>query len=91
MDFSNITLMPLVVLGCLCVGFIVKSTDILKDRYNRYIPLIVGVLGIVISVWIAINNGDNITPETIIYGLVSGLASTGMYQAFSAFINQKGE
>ena len=38
MDFSKIELMPLVVLGCLAVGFVIKNTNILKDKYNQFIP-----------------------------------------------------
>ncbi|HAP4298491.1 TPA: holin, partial [Enterococcus faecalis] len=49
MDFSKIELMPLVVLGCLAVGFVIKNTNILKDKYNQFIPLIVFILGILIS------------------------------------------
>ena len=38
-----------------------------------------GVLGTGLSIWI---NKANITPEVILTGLFSGLASTGLYEAF---------
>ena len=82
MDFSKIELMPLVVLGCLAVGFVIKNTNILKDKYNQFIPLIVFILGILISWWIQ----GKITPENTIYGALSGLASTGLHQSFKNFI-----
>ncbi|HHZ7858140.1 phage holin family protein [Enterococcus faecalis] len=82
MDFSKIELMPLVVLGCLAVGFVIKNTNILKDKYNQFIPLIVFILGILISWWMQ----GKITPENTIYGALSGLASTGLHQSFKNFI-----
>ena len=82
MDFSKIELMPLVVLGCLAVGFVIKNTNILKDKYNQFIPLIVFILGILISWWVQ----GEIKPENTIYGALSGLASTGLHQSFKNFI-----
>lgn len=76
----------LIVLGiCLCVGFIVKHL-ITTDKVNRYIPLIVGVLGVVLNVWV---NGWQFSPEILLGGLLSGLASTGMYELFRNFIEKK--
>lgn len=82
MTLPDITIFPLVLLGCLAVGFILKQTDILKDKYNQYIPLILAILGVLLSWWV----NHSITPETTIYGAINGLASTGLYQAFKAFI-----
>lgn len=58
------------------------STDLLKDKYNRFIPLIVSVVGVLLACWI----DGSIRPETIVYGALSGLASTGMHQAFTRLI-----
>ena len=82
MELPSFELMPLVVLGALVVGFVLKSTDLLKDKYNRFIPLIVSVVGILLACWI----DGSIRPETIVYGALSGLASTGMHQAFTKLI-----
>jgi hypothetical protein len=76
----------LIVLGiCLCVGFIVKNL-IATDKVNKFIPLIVGVLGVVLNVWV---NGWQFSPEILLGGLLSGLASTGMYELFRNFIEKK--
>lgn len=76
----------LIVLGiCLCVGFIVKHL-IPTDKVNKFIPLGVGVLGVVLNVWV---NGWQFSPEILLGGLVSGLASTGMYELFRNFIEKK--
>ena len=69
---------------CLCVGYIIKhSLDFIP---NKYIPLIMACLGLIMSVC---TNLDKITLEVILTGLFSGLASTGCYEAFKNLI--KGE
>lgn len=74
---------PIVMVICLGVGFVVKNF-IPTDKVNKYIPVIVTVLGILISAW----NTMSFTPQTIAMGLVSGLASTGLYELFNNFINK---
>lgn len=81
MEFLNNYMLPVVLGICLCVGYIVKQW--LRDIDNRYIPAIVAVLGVFLSVWI---NCWSVTPETILAGLISGLGSTGMHQMFKQFI-----
>ena len=66
----------LVVLAiCLCVGYIIKHS--ISFIPNKYIPLILGVLGIILNLWI---NGWSLTPEILLGGLASGLASTGTHE-----------
>ncbi len=73
-----------VVVGiCLCVGFVIKYV-VNNDKVNRYIPLIVAVLGLVLNVWV----NHDITPDIVLGGLVSGLSSTGLYEAFKQFLKQ---
>ncbi len=83
MDLSFLSeYIVLVVLGiCLCVGYVIKhSIDFIP---NKYIPLIMLVLGTVINLII---NLDHITAEVILAGMVSGLASTGLHEAFKNII-----
>ena len=76
----------LIVLGiCLCVGYIVKNL-IPTDKINRFIPLIVGVLGIVLNSWL---NAWTLSPEILLGDMASGLASTGLYVLFRQFIEKK--
>lgn len=84
MEFLNDYMLPIVVGICLCVGYIVKKW--VKDVDNKYIPTIVAILGIFLSAWIS---GWQITPQVILSGLVSGLASTGMHQLFKQYIEDK--
>lgn len=76
---------PLIVGICLCIGYIIKNI-IPNDRINRYIPLIMGVLGVVLNVWI---NRMSFTAEILLGGLFSGLASTGLYEMFRNLINNE--
>lgn len=87
MDLTILTqYLSVVVVGiCLCVGYIIKhSLDFIP---NKYIPLIMGVLGLIINVLI---NLSNLSAEVILVGLFSGLASTGLYETFKNILN-KGE
>ena len=84
MEFLNDYLILLVVGICLCVGYVVKHV-VPSDGVNRFIPLIMAVLGVLINTWL---NGWMITPEVLLGGLASGLASTGMHQLFTQFINR---
>ena len=87
MEFLNEYLVAVVIGVCLCIGFIVKHF-IPTDGINKYIPLIVGVLGVLLNVWL---NEWTFTPEIFLGGLVSGLASTGMHEAFAQFTKKRTE
>lgn len=73
--------------AALCVGFIVKYV-VTNEEINRFIPLIAAVVGLVVCLWDA---NWAATPQVFVTGLVSGLASTGLYEAFANFIKKKGE
>ena len=75
---------PIIVGICLCVGYVIKNV-ITTDKVNRYIPLIMAVLGVVINVWINMQ----FTPNILLGGLFSGLASTGVYEGFKNLLNKK--
>lgn len=68
----------IIVLGiCLCVGYVIKNS--LDFIPNKYIPLIMLILGTVLNI---IFNIHSITGEIILVGMISGLASTGLYEMF---------
>ena len=68
---------------CLCVGYVIKNS--LDFIPNKYIPLIMLILGVTIN--IVINRKTGINANTILAGMLSGLASTGLHQAFKNLIN----
>ena len=86
MDFSVVTehFEQVVVLACLGVGYIVKKW--LADVDNKYIPTILFFLGAILNMVIC-----GFTIENAVYGAIAGLASTGMHQAFTQFIEGKKE
>lgn len=84
MEFLTEFSVPVIVGICLCVGYILKNI-VPTDKINKFIPLIMGVLGLGLNIWINLS----VTPDVILAGLISGLASTGLYEAFHQFINKK--
>ena len=82
MDFINDYIVLIAMAICICVGYVLKHA-VKTQKINRFIPLIMALLGVIINVWI---NGFVLTPEILLGGLVSGLASTGMHQAFKQII-----
>ena len=84
MESLNEFMLPVVLGICLCVGYIIKKW--IKDVDNKYIPTIVAVLGVALSIWIS---GWQITPEVILSGMISGLGSTGMHQVFKQFVEKE--
>lgn len=82
MEFLKDYLVLIVIGICLCIGYVIKHL-IPTDKVNRFIPLIMAVLGVILNVWL---NGFAFTPEILLGGLASGLASTGMHQMFKKFI-----
>ena len=79
--------MSIIIVGiCLCVGYMLKNM-VTTDKVNRFIPCIMGVLGLVLNIWIK----GQLTPEVILGGLFSGLASTGLYEGFTNLIKKGDE
>ena len=84
MDFLTEYSVPVIVGICLCIGFILKNL-VTTDKINKFIPLIVAVIGVVVNAWL---NTWAVTPEILLSGMFSGLASTGMHQLFKQFIEK---
>ena len=76
-------ILPIICLACLCVGYVIKHL-IPGNTVDRFIPLIVMCLGILLNIW----NFGFVTLEIIVTGAVSGLASTGLYELFSQLIEK---
>jgi hypothetical protein len=83
MEFLNDFMVIMVIGICLCVGYVLKHV-VPSDKVNRFIPLIMAALGVAVNVWL---NSFAFTPEILLGGMASGLASTGMHQLFTQFIN----
>lgn len=83
MDFTVLTqyFVLVVVVACLICGYIIKHATFLKWIDNNDIPVILAVIGAILN---ALVSGATI--EHVVYGALMGLASTGMHQAFTKFI-----
>lgn len=72
-------IIPIVMLACLVVGYVLKTwmpTD------NKWIPTTLTIVGAVLGC-VAMKD---ITLTAIVEGAISGLASTGLHQAFKQII-----
>ena len=81
LTFLNDYIIFIVVGVCLCVGYIIKKS--VSFIPNKFIPLIMGILGVILNVWL---NSFTFNPEILLGGLFSGLASTGLHQLFVQLI-----
>ena len=79
-NFLNNYAVPTIIGICLCTGYVIKNS--LPSIKNRYIPLIMVTIGIILNIWI----NKSITPDILLAGMFSGLASTGLHQAFKNLI-----
>jgi len=66
-----------VILGiCLLVGYTLKTAF---ERFpNRYIPLAALCLGAILAIIMHLGSGINL--QVVLGGMISGLASTGLYE-----------
>lgn len=83
MEFLNDYLVLIVMGVCLCVGYVMKHL-VVSEKVDRFIPATMALLGIVVNVWV----NSVFTPEVLLGGMASGLASTGMHQLFKQFIEK---
>lgn len=83
MDFSELTkyFVLVVLVACLVVGYIIKHATFFKWIKNDDIPVILSVVGALSNLLVS-----GLSFESLVYGAVMGLASTGMHQAFSRFV-----
>ena len=83
MDFTALYeyFVLVVILACLVVGYIIKHASFLKRIPNGDIPVILAVVGALSNVLVS-----GISFNSIVYGAVMGLASTGLHQAFTRFV-----
>jgi hypothetical protein len=74
-EFLSRYVVVVVLAICLCLGYVIKHS--ISFIPNKYIPLIMAASGILLNVWIS---GWTFTPEILLGGLASGLASTGAFE-----------
>ena len=83
LEFITELYMPIIMGLCLGVGYILKHW--IKDVNNKIIPTILAILGVAV----ALLTSPTPNLQVIVGGLLSGLASTGMHQAFKNLIEKE--
>lgn len=83
MDFANLAehFVLAVVLACLIVGYVIKHASFMKWLPNNDIPIVLAAVGALANLVVS-----GVSFESVIYGAVMGLASTGMHQAFKNWV-----
>ena len=82
-DFTTLTkyFVLVVVVACLIVGYVIKHATFLKQIPNDDIPCILAIFGAVLNLAVS-----GLSLESAVWGALMGLASTGMHQTFSNWI-----
>lgn len=81
---------PVVLVATLIVGYCIKHIKWLEKVSNEYIPTILAILGAILACISAVTTGKTITLDTVVCGAFTGLAGTGLHQAFTQIINRGG-
>ena len=81
MDFVDLSkyFVLVVVVACLIVGYILKTS--FTSFPNKYIPTVLALIGMTLNLAVS-----GLSIENAVYGALMGLASTGMHQAFTRFV-----
>ena len=83
MDLSIVTnyISPIILIACLGIGYTLHTLN--NKILNSFIPIISATLGIAAAVW----SFGILDLPTIVTGMISGLASTGLYEAFKNMLS----
>ena len=86
LDFTQVTnyFVLVVLVACLVVGYILKTS--FTSFPNKYIPTVLALIGMTLNLVVS-----GLSIESAVYGAVMGLASTGLHQAFTRFIEGQTE
>lgn len=85
MDFTGLTeyFVLVVMVACLVIGYAIKHATFFKWINNKDIPVILSIVGAIVNPLVS-----GLSVESVVYGALMGLASTGFHQAFKSFIEQ---
>ena len=83
MSYFNSLALPMVIAACLILGFILKKW--VEDVDNKYIPTLLAIFGAVLACLVQ----STVSVEVLVAGSFSGLASTGLHQAYKQIMNDE--
>lgn len=82
LDYINLLTLGI----CLCLGFALKTAF---DWFpNKYIPLAALTVGCLVNILINFQTGIN--AAVVLGGMISGLASTGLYEMMKNLLDKDG-
>ena len=83
MDLSIVTsyISPIILIACLGVGYTLHTLQ--NKILSSFIPIISATLGIAAAIW----SFGIVDLTTVVTGMISGLAATGLYEAFKNMLN----
>ena len=83
MDFTVLAdnFVLVVIIACLCLGYIIKHASFMKWLPNNDIPIVLAVLGAGLNLAVS-----GLSIESFVYRAAMGLASTGLHQGFQRFV-----
>lgn len=84
LDYINVVTLGI----CLCIGFALKYAKLFERFGNQYIPLSMLILGTIINILI---NWPGINAAVALGGMISGLASTGLYEMMRNLLDKDGK
>lgn len=90
-ELTGMLNVPILVLGLL-IGYVVKHLVSDATIQNKYIPVINIAVGAVVGVVLSITGGTATSAEAVLLAVVGGavscVSSSGLYDAFSAFVEK---
>ena len=86
--FLNASIVPVIVGICAIVGYLIKKM-VPNDRIHDFIPTIVCALGLLLAMANAIGGSMPITLDVVFAGMASGLASTGLWEMLTHWIDSQ--
>ena len=85
LGYLNELLSPVALGLALVIGFLIKYA-IKNENINRFIPIICAVVGVIVVACVDIPLGV-FNVASVLQGCVSGLAATGLFEAFRNMFN----
>lgn len=89
-ELTGMLNIPILILGLL-IGYVLKHLVSDETFQNKYIPVVNIVFGAIVGVILCITGGGVITAEAILLAIIGGAvscaSSSGIYDAFSAFVD----
>jgi hypothetical protein len=86
MDFTILTehFVLVVMVACLVVGYCIKHGSFFEWIPNNDIPVILAVFGALLNIL-----ASGLSLESVVYGALMGLASTGLHQGFKKWVEHE--